>query len=840
MSYLIEPIQAFQKSNTTNIAIFCPYTSGDQALYENLQTVCSQDATVQIVNEVFLNSYEAMNRGLVDILMIPELELMEKKLYYPVKKYIQSGGSVMIACNDYFMTGRILDDAFSQFDVEAAAGDAYYRATSGFLGIKPYVTDITPVMEAVNSEWIPDTDPVMLSLPRTGVQMNVSSDRISPQPPDGHTFIERYEVLRNFDAVIGCDRYGKKVNTQVTFAQNWENGSRIVLYSSNLENSPIRKENPLFERILKAAVSFCTNPVTAVSCAPHYACYRTGESVSVTCKVQNAAKKEQPVTLQLNIINSKSETVFSDTQETILPVSGTFTKISQWQSPDFTDDSYSIILSVTQNGRLLSKAENGFVVWNPAIIKKGPAVKTFGKYFTINGKPSIITGTNYYESNLGEVMWVKPNIKKLEADFKQMSENGINYIRIHYHHVKWFLDYLKTCTGEMLDYYKDLENEYLPNERILRIFDAHIYLSQKYQIIYGGDLFTLIPEEMGDPKGWYGVQDYLWFEDKLKAQKEFLELLIPRYLDVPGIAWDIYNEPCCVFCEPYIPTFNQTFLQWAQDIKQYMRELGDRHLITVGAETPKRFETVSDFFSEHTNFKYIPQKKAQTSLPEIIQECWLDRPATPTGDELQKQDILKALTDVLGLGFAGFVPWQWTNQQRLWCDWRTFAGEIWDDRLGTCVRNDGTLKPAGRFYRDFCWWLTGIEFLRYEDNAVITNLGTLSVLCEENGNRTIRLCENGEVKREIACGQVFGKTLSLTFSQDADLFYLSDPDHHADYIKANKAGILSVSAKAIPAEISICQKPYGADLAKRPVPNQKDFTIEIEDSDINYWMKLTY
>ncbi|MFC1515087.1 hypothetical protein ACFL5X_04210, partial [Candidatus Omnitrophota bacterium] len=45
---------------------------------------------------------------------------------------------------------------------------------------------------------------------------------------------------------------------------------------------------------------------------------------------------------------------------------------------------------------------------------------------------------------------------------------------------------------------------------------------------------------------------------------------------------------------------------------------------------------------------------------------------------------------------AGFVPWQWTRQARLWNN--ATDDERWDDELGVCVREDGSLKPAGRVY----------------------------------------------------------------------------------------------------------------------------------------------
>lgn len=839
MSYLVEPIQIFKNSNQTNIALLRPWNTTDPALYEDLSATLAEVGTVQTVNEVFLNSYEAMGKGLVDILVIPELSLLLKKFYYPIKKYINAGGAVIIACDDYFMTGKILDDEFAQFDVDAIGGDAYYRATSANLGIKPYASDITPVAASADPTWIPGGQSVRTILPKAGAQMNVSSDKISPLPPVGHVFIERYEVLRNYDAVIGCDEYGRKLNTQVNFAHNWENGARFVIYSSNLENSVIRKSNPLYEDTLKAAVHFCENKIFAVSCFPNYACYKQGEAVSVNYRIQNGANMEQSADITLEICDCSGNAVFKECKTVILDPKADFTAAAHWIPDTFACDSYSIFLTVSKNGQVLSKADNGFVVWNDEVIKQGPAVGIAGKYFDINGKASMITGTNYYESNIGEVMWVKPNIKKLEADFKQMSGDGINFIRIHYHHAKWFKDYLRVCTEHVFEYYQDVEDDYLPTERILRIFDAHIYLSQKYDIIYGGDLFTLLPEELGDPKGWFGVQDYIWFEERVKAQKEFLKLLIPRYVDVPGIAWDIYNEPCCIPCDVYKPEFDKAFFNWSADIRAYMRSLGDKHLITVGAEYPKRFGDVIDFYAEHLNYKFIRGRKAETDLPELIQECWLDRPATPQGDEAQGRDVRQALTDILELGFAGFVPWQWTNQQRLWCDSRTYVGEIWDDRLGTCVRNDGTLKPGGRFYRDFVWFIDGLDFLSCVDGTVTTSQGKISVEYNDDNSRRIRYYEDGSILREIAQKAIAGKTLSIKSEHEGDLFYISaSPD--TDYIKANQAGSLTVEAKQVPVQISVCEKPGGAVLAVLDAIDSSSFQLNVQESDINYWYKLSY
>jgi len=50
-------------------------------------------------------------------------------------------------------------------------------------------------------------------------------------------------------------------------------------------------------------------------------------------------------------------------------------------------------------------------------------------------------------------MWLRPNLLKIREDFKSMRDLGINFIRIHYHHSKWFRDYFSKVLKENLDPY---------------------------------------------------------------------------------------------------------------------------------------------------------------------------------------------------------------------------------------------------------------------------------------------------------------------------------------------------------------------------------------------------
>ena len=516
----------------------------------------------------------------------------------------------------------------------------------------------------------------------------------------------------------GTDRLGSFINSSAVFAQNWENGSRMAAAASNSPDSVINPENKYFSVFIKSAVKFCLNKVFISFIEPDFACYRNGENVRIRYELNNFSINAANLELEVDVLGENGDCI---KRRVPLNIGESCTESGYIDagSFEFESDFYSVNARVIIGGRVVSKASNGFVLWNDKVARKGPAVGIKNNRFIIGGEPHVITGTNYYESNIGELMWIRPDIFKLNEDFKSMAQSGMNYVRIHYHHAKWFKDYMNYSIGKVPGYFEGVSEDPLPDERILRIFDAHIYLCQKYGIIYGGDLFTLIPKEMGDPRGWYGIQDYLWFDKKIEVQKKFLELLIPRYTNIPGIAWDLYNEPKDVD--------DERFGVWSKLIGNFIKGLGDNHIITVGVEFPERYTESVDFLSEHRNFKMINSIKNSSLKPVILQEAWLDRPTTPKGDEMQFEDMRYALFGVFGSGLNGFAPWQWTNQARLRNDYLSYIGEIWDDRLGSCVRNDGTFKPSGLYYKDFAHIIGGIEFRGQGNYQIETNMGLLEI-----------------------------------------------------------------------------------------------------------------
>ncbi|MBU0649526.1 cellulase family glycosylhydrolase, partial [Patescibacteria group bacterium] len=365
----------------------------------------------------------------------------------------------------------------------------------------------------------------------------------------------------------------------------------------------------------------------------------------------------------------------------------------QWKPERFEGGFYRIKATLKKDGVVFDIEENGFVVFDGPALENGPGIYIQDKGFIIKGNKSFILGANYYESKLGELAWLRPNLLRIREDFMTMKDMGINFVRMHYHHSKWFRDYFTEIVKEGLDPYLQVADTMaIPSERSLRILDAIIQLAQEQDLVFCMDIFSLVPEEMGDPIGWLGLRERIVDEGKLKFQKEFVGLLAGRYKEVPGIVWDLWNEP-------RLDKSDYGLLKdWAEEIKKTFRENGDTHLVTIGGDVSLDLLDILDYGCVHT---YEPGKFDSTqdlSKPVIFNEVW-----NPAGYSLeeeirQAEELKKDFNAFLETGFAGFCPWQWTRQARLWNN--ASEPEKWDDDLGVCVREDGSLKPAAEAYHE--------------------------------------------------------------------------------------------------------------------------------------------
>ena len=328
-------------------------------------------------------------------------------------------------------------------------------------------------------------------------------------------------------------------------------------------------------------------------------------------------------------------------------------------------------------------------------------------------------------------MWFRPDVSRISSDLRRMRECGVNYIRPHYHHLKWFKDYLEFQHQRLLPYFSSLQTiqNPLPDEHTWRIFDVFIYLCQKLGIVYGGDLFTLVPEEMGDPRGWFPLQDAVVSPQKRAVAEQFFRQINVRYKDAPCILWDLWNEPMVP-----LPLLKE----WTDSLKESMPASANRRYITVGGGSGEKLGDSVDFLGLHIRADGIRDLKIASAKPAMAQEAHMDRPEDLASEQLQAQQVQTGMLAAVKVGLAGFAPWSWTRQMRLWQDNYEhdpgFRMESWDDRLGAQVHDDGTLKPAGQVFKDLALLLRSISFVGFDSatGKIRTTRGQVIVDLKEN------------------------------------------------------------------------------------------------------------
>ncbi len=421
-----------------------------------------------------------------------------------------------------------------------------------------------------------------------------------------------------------------------------------------------------------------------------YACYGTREPVRYSVVIAGTGNGRRAYTLELFVLDGEERQVFHAKRRGFIPSGQSRVTVRGSWSGKRQAGFYRVRACLSDgSGARMDREENGFVVRDKGTAWGGRRLGINGGQFTLDARPALLVGVNYYESTRGELCWLRPDIARMRADFAAMKAAGMNYVRIHYAHSKWFRDYF-SASGMIWDreFFSTADASPLPSERSLRLLDAVVALAQEQGLVLCLDLFSLVPREMGDPRGWLGMKERVYDFQKIAWQRKFARQLAERYRDVPGLTWDLWNEPRLKGED------RRALARWAKGLIAEFRNAGDTHPITIGDDDSTDLLDILDYACLHV--RDIPPDRRVFGKPVMVQELWNEAGSCGEEEERQADELEKDFNDFLRSGYAGFAPWQWTGQARLWDEG---AEERWDDELGTCVRADGSVKPAGTVYR---------------------------------------------------------------------------------------------------------------------------------------------
>ena len=274
------------------------------------------------------------------------------------------------------------------------------------------------------------------------------------------------------------------------------------------ESHPFSKADTEAARQLRKMMNYLSAGLVLHEVETEFAFYQRGEIVALSGIVTNTGSRVSRGRVELEICTADGLCRVKKRQSVSLPAGATKRVSFRWQPRADAGSFCTVRMVLRQSSGIVQEMTNGFAVSSPQAYARGPRISTQGNQLLLNDVPRFIWGTNYYESRQGELMWIRPDLGAIRADFQRMRQAGLRLVRIHYHHSKWFRDYYQDVLRQPLDPYLAFADESTPpSERSLRILDAIIQLSQECGLVICLDLFTLVPREMGDPRGWLGMRE---------------------------------------------------------------------------------------------------------------------------------------------------------------------------------------------------------------------------------------------------------------------------------------------------------------------------------------------
>ena len=245
-----------------------------------------------------------------------------------------------------------------------------------------------------------------------------------------------------------------------------------------------------------------------------FASYEAGETARITVRVSNHGTRPARRDLALEVADG---TVLERTVD--LAPGETQTLEAQVAVDELHADLIPLAAVLIEGNRLADRMEAAFCIRDEAVLASGPRIGWEGNYLTVDGRPTFLIGTNqtgmmYFSANENPGVW--------DRDFRTMAGHNFHILRILHFSPFSKGGYEGRPTNNPLDLAER-------PERLIRQMDAIVQLAQKHRVAIHLSLHD-----------WMGVT---LTDEELAAQADWNRFWAERYRDVPGIFWDIQNEP---------------------------------------------------------------------------------------------------------------------------------------------------------------------------------------------------------------------------------------------------------------------------------------------------------
>lgn len=278
------------------------------------------------------------------------------------------------------------------------------------------------------------------------------------------------------------------------------------------------KRRALFVRVLTEV----TEKVFVQDITTDLACYEKGEPVKLTMRVANFGRK--PATRGVFFfafpdVHGQQVPLGEGTMVT-MPSGRVETLERTLPTARLPGDLYSLAGGLSRPpGGMEDWAWSGFCIRDPRVLAAGPKLAWEGNYMTVDGRATFMVGSNqtgmmFYSPHENPMIW--------DRDFASMAEHNFHILRILH-----FSPFSKGgYEGRSANDALDLAQR---PEKLCRQLDAIVQLAQKHHVAIFLSLHDWMPVELT--------------EEQLRVQADWDRFWAERYNDVPGVFFDIQNEP---------------------------------------------------------------------------------------------------------------------------------------------------------------------------------------------------------------------------------------------------------------------------------------------------------
>jgi len=420
------------------------------------------------------------------------------------------------------------------------------------------------------------TFPAYANAARQGISnfasfINDSPGAVSFNFQDGYVF--NWPRARWIPLVNAYDRLGRLRGSVVSVLANYRGpyrGSGWIY--CGVENVDLfSSEHPEFGQVLLDAVGYLESGTGLHDVLPEMECYYQGETATVAATVENYQSTARHLSVKFELIPTGAKApAFEKRVDLDVPANSNARPSVTWKPPHFDSDYYLVRTTLFEGQKLIDTAEGAFVVWDPQVIAKGPAVDFHDNYFHRNGRSALLIGsrTNGIEPH-GQV---DEDVLGWERQYSEMADYGIRvfspvYFSIYISGLAW---------GEP-------QTPVIPAQ-LQRQLDAQVLLAQKHHLIIAPCVFFFAK---------YAAMQ------RMELSRRICEELGKRYASVPGIMFYIFDDG-----SPQTPL--QHFQEWSKLCVDGFWSSGRKYVVLAETEGLSMERYGSQALAMPANGNYSP------------------------------------------------------------------------------------------------------------------------------------------------------------------------------------------------------------------------------------------